>query len=387
MTLGTTSVVVLRHTDDMDFENQGSGIPNYLGPVVISPDGSSAWVPSKKDNVKRGVYREAGNLNVANTVRAVSSRIDLATNTETFGARIDHDNASMASAAAFDRFGVYMFVALETSREVAVVNVHDSNEIFRINVGRAPQGLAVSDNPYRLYVSNFMDRSIDVFDLTALIDNGQWNAPRLATLDSVASEKLSSTVLVGKQLFYDARDSRLAREGYMSCASCHNDGGGDGRVWDLTGMGEGLRNTISLRGKGGMAHGFLHWSGNFDEVQDFEGQIRALSGGTGLLSDVVFNQGTRELPLGDPKAGLSSELDAMAAYRRFAQHVCAEPASGGGRIANCGWGCRPGDLPGPGLRPVPRRRQLHRERRRDAARCRNDRGGQRQSTRRAAHGP
>ena len=126
VTLGTTSVMVLRHTDDMDFENQGSGIPNYLGPVVISPDGSSAWVPSKKDNVKRGVYREAGNLNVANTVRSVSSRIDLATNTETFGARIDHDNASMASAAAFDRFGVYMFVALETSREVAVVNVHDS---------------------------------------------------------------------------------------------------------------------------------------------------------------------------------------------------------------------------------------------------------------------
>ena len=68
------------------------------------------------------------------------------------------------------------------------------------------------------------------------------------------------TVLAGKQLFYDARDTRLAREGYMSCASCHNDGGSDGRVWDLTGMGEGLRNTVSLRGKGGMAHGFLHWS-------------------------------------------------------------------------------------------------------------------------------
>jgi YVTN family beta-propeller protein len=254
-TLGTTNVVVLRHTDDMDFENQGSGIPNYLGPVVISPDGSSAWVPSKKDNVKRGVYREAGNLNVANTVRAISSRIDLATNTETFGARVDHDNASMASAAAFDRYGVYMFVALETSREVAVVNVHDSDEIFRINVGRAPQGLAVSDDGYRLYVSNFMDRSIEVFDLTALIDNGQWNVPRLAILDPVDVEKLSPTVLIGKQLFYDARDSRLAREGYMSCASCHNDGGGDGRVWDLTGMGEGLRNTISLRGKGGMAHG------------------------------------------------------------------------------------------------------------------------------------
>ena len=86
-------------------------------------------------------------------------------------------------------------------------------------------------------------------------------------------------MLLGKQLFYDARDTRLARDRYMSCATCHNDGGHDGRVWDLTGFGEGLRNTVSLRGRAG-AQGFLHWSNNFDEVQDFEGQIRTLAGGT-----------------------------------------------------------------------------------------------------------
>ena len=60
-------------------------------------------------------------------------------------------------------------------------------------------------------------------------------------------------MLHGKQLFYDARDTRLARDRYMSCATCHNDGGSDGRVWDLTGFGEGLRNTISLRGRAGRA--------------------------------------------------------------------------------------------------------------------------------------
>jgi len=43
-------------------------------------------------------------------------------------------------------------------------------------------------------------------------------------------------------------------------------------------MGEGLRNTINLRGPGAGARR-LHWSSNFDEVQDFEGQIRALEGG------------------------------------------------------------------------------------------------------------
>ena len=54
---------------------------------------------------------------------------------------VDHDNASLASAVAFDKYGVYMFVALETSREVAVVDAHGHWEIFRFNVGRAPQGL------------------------------------------------------------------------------------------------------------------------------------------------------------------------------------------------------------------------------------------------------
>jgi hypothetical protein len=39
-------------------------------------------------------------------------------------------------------------------------------------------------------------------------------------------------------------------------------------------------------------------------VQDFEGQIRALAGGTGLMSDALFNTGTRSQPLGDGKAGV-----------------------------------------------------------------------------------
>jgi large repetitive protein len=63
-----------------------------------------------------------------------------------------------------------------------------------------------------------------------------------------------------------------------------------------------------------MGQGFVHWSANFDEVQDFEGQIRAFAGGTGLMTDAQFNTGTRSQPLGDRKAGLSADLDALAAY-------------------------------------------------------------------------
>ena len=309
--LGST---VLAHSDKPDAENQGRGVPNYLGAAVISPDASQAWVPSKQDNIKRGTLRDGNGLNFQNTVRAISSRINLATGQEDLAARIDHDNASMASAAVFDTNGIYLFVALETSREVAVVDAHGRREVMRFDVGRAPQGLAISPDGNTLFVNNFMDRSVGAFDLRPLRDQGLASVPALATLNAVATEKLSATVLRGKQFFYDARDTRLARDRYMSCASCHNDGGHDGRVWDLTGFGEGLRNTINLRGRAGLGQGFLHWSNNFDEVQDFEGQIRNLAGGTGLMTDAQFNTGTRSQPLGNAKAGVSADLDALAAY-------------------------------------------------------------------------
>jgi YVTN family beta-propeller protein len=304
--------VTLAHSDLPDFETQGRGIPNYLGAAVISPDGTQAWVPSKQDNIARGTLRDGRNIDFQNTVRAISSRIDLSTGTETLNSRIDLDNAGLASAVAYDPLGVYMFVALETSREVAVVDAHGHWEVFRFDAGRAPQGLVVAPDGSKLFVSNFMDRTVEVFDLQPLLNTGATNVPVLATVNAVGTEKLTATVLKGKQFFYDARDTRLARDRYMSCASCHNDGGSDGRVWDLTGMGEGLRNTITLNGRAGMGQGFLHWSANFDEVQDFEGQIRALAGGTGLMSDAAF--ATRTLPLGTPKAGVSTDLDALAAY-------------------------------------------------------------------------
>ena len=312
-TMAITATVRLAHSNLSDGSVQGRGIPNYLGAAVISPDGTSAWVPSKQDNVARGFLREGTQLDFQNTVRAVSSRIALGSLGEDLASRIDHDDSGVAVAGAFHPTGSYLFVALETSREVAVVNALGRRELFRIDVGRAPQGVLVSPDGTRLYVQNFMDRTLSVVDLTPLVGFGEFRAPVVATLASIATERLTAQVKLGKQLFYDALDPRLARDGYLSCAACHNDGGHDGRVWDLTGLGEGLRNTVSLRGRSG-SQSLLHWSGNFDEVQDFEGQIRGLSSGTGLMSDADYFAGTRSQPLGDPKAGRSADLDALAAY-------------------------------------------------------------------------
>jgi large repetitive protein len=325
-TLALQRMVVLQNSTRPDSTSQGRGIPNYLAAPVIAPDGRSAWLPSKQDNIQRGKLRDGLDLDFQNTVRAILSRVDLATaaTTDDLASRIDHDNAGLASAATFHPGGAYLFIALETSRQVAVVDAVGRRELFRVDTGRAPQGLALSEDGLTLYVQNFMDRTVGVHDLTRLVRFGEAELPLIANMASVGIERLAATVLRGKQLFYDARDPRLARDAYISCAACHNDGGHDGRTWDFTGFGEGLRNTVSLIGRAA-AQGRLHWSANFDEVQDFEGQIRQLNQGTGLMTDAQFQTGTRSQPLGDRKAGISADLDALAAYLGSLNSFAATP--------------------------------------------------------------
>ncbi|MDO4905193.1 MAG: cytochrome c peroxidase [Lautropia sp.] len=301
-----------------DTGTSGGGLPNYLGAPAISPDGKTAWVPSKQDNIMRGMMRNQKHLDYQNTVRAVLSKIDLESTrpTEDLTARVDLDNTSLSSAITYTPDGRYMAVALETSRELAIVNAITGIEEVRLVLGGsvAPQGVAFSADGSQLAISTFMTRDVRLLDTSQLVAGNPTSLPnsttRVATLNT--PEKLADDILLGKQLFYDAFDPRLSRDRYMSCAACHNDGYGDGRVWDMSGFGEGLRKTISLQGHGGKKK-LLHWSGNFDEVQDFEQQIRALAGGSGLLADGYFRS-LAGAPLGSPKVGLSEELDALAAY-------------------------------------------------------------------------
>ena len=319
--LAVTKTIVLRVSDRSDSTLGARGVPNYLGAAAIAPDGLSAWVPSKQDNVMRGTWRDSLPLDFQSTVRAISSRIVLGESlTEDSDLRVDHDNTGVATAAVFDPSGSYLFVALETSRQVALVDPSSGREISRFAAGRAPQGLAISDDGQRLFVNNFMDRTVGIFDLSALLADER--VRHLATVAALVSDKLSPQILLGKQHFYDALDPRLARDSYLSCASCHADGGADGRTWDFTGFGEGLRRTISLRGRAGGSRP-LHWSGNFDETQDFEGQIRGFAGGQGLMSDSDF--AATSDPMGAPKAGLSAELDALSAYMASLDRFAPSP--------------------------------------------------------------
>ena len=200
-------------------------IPNYLGPAVVSPDGLSAWVASKQDNIKRGVARDGLPLTHDSTIRSITSRIDLTTDTEDYPGRVDHDNGGVASSALLvDLEAIYLSLWKE-GREVAVIDPYAAAEVHRFDAGLAPQGLALSPDGLTLYEHNFMDRTITVHDISDLVNEGGISIPTVATYNLVASETLSPQVLLGKQLFYDARDPRLGFENYISCAACHNDAG------------------------------------------------------------------------------------------------------------------------------------------------------------------
>jgi hypothetical protein len=307
-----STVIPLAKDPGPDTPSSGRGVPNYISAITISPDGLRAWVPSKKDNTERGTFLGQEPLTFESTVRTIASKIDLAESVERLNERIDFDNSSMASAIAFSPLGDWAFVALTGNNQIDIRDAYSGSSVAGVDTGLAPQGLALSTDGSRLFVHNFMQRSVSTFDVSELSLGTGVNVSPLSTITTVASEVLVPSVLKGKQIFYNAADTRMSLNGYISCASCHLEGGQDGRIWDFTDRGLGLRNTIDLRGRAGLGHGHLHWTANFDEIQDFENEARSVFGGTGFLSDAQFAQ-TAD-PLGLPKAGLSADLDALAAY-------------------------------------------------------------------------
>ncbi|MGB0372174.1 MAG: Ig-like domain-containing protein [Opitutales bacterium] len=306
---------VLDHTftlqkDTISAENGqiGRGLPNYLAGVVISPDSQYAYVSSKKDNIDRGesTVRSGDPFTFETTSRPILSKLDLVNDTEIFNEQFDFDNSSQPTAIVFSPLGDYAFTALQGNNRIMIVDTYSHTLAGNIPSGFAPQGLLLTPSTYHLYIKNLNDRSVTVYDLTDGLIRGDFSAPPIATIN-LGSEIMDPDVLAGKIVFYNA-SIEMTQDEYISCALCHQDGDHDGRTWDFTDRGEGLRNTTNLRGRSGLAHGNVHWSANFDEIQDFEHDIIGPFGGDGFIP------GGPNPPLGNSNAGLSDALDDLAAY-------------------------------------------------------------------------
>ena len=298
-----------------DTTASGRGIANYLSSLVISHDGSTAWLTANKPNRERGVFFY-DDLDQDNTVRNIIVKLDL--DASEYRRAVDLDNSDSAVGIALSPLNDYLFIGLQGNNQVMVLDalVLDATNgmgslVGRLGAGSSPQGVCFDSTTNRTFVKNLMSRDVSVIETDDLFRTGDVTVPS-TEVSTVANETLSPSILLGKQLFYHGGDSRMSSEGYLSCASCHVDGRHDGRTWDFTGRGEGFRNTTSLQGRGGMNQGNVHWTANFDEIQDFENDIRGAFGGSGFLSDSDF--AATEDPLGPVKSGLSTDLDALASY-------------------------------------------------------------------------
>lgn len=322
----TRTIALADDTTTAETASRGRGLPNYLASIAIAPSGTRAWVASKQDNHRRGNFASGTDLTPDSTVRAIVSEIDMASGTAIAAARRDLDNSDSPSGVTFSPLGDWAFVTLQGNNAVVVYDAlvdaaavdGEVPVVTRFATGRAPQGAAFDPAAQRLFVHDFLSRGVTRIDLAAFLRGTSGSASSSFTT-TVTGEALAANVIAGKRIFYNASDTggadasnRMSAEGYISCATCHVDGGHDGRTWDFTGRGEGLRNTTDLRGRAGVGHGRVHWSANFDEIQDFENDIRNAFGGAGFLSDGDF--AATASTLGAAKAGRNADLDALAAY-------------------------------------------------------------------------
>ncbi|HKY38543.1 MAG TPA: PKD domain-containing protein [Polyangiaceae bacterium] len=300
-------------TTTEDASQQGRGLPNYLFSIGLSPDGLWAWVPGKKDNVFRGPFRDGAALTGENTVRALIALLNVAEGREHVERRIDLDDRSLPNQVEFSPLGDYAFVSLAGSAAVSVRDAYTGELVTDLRAGFAPRGLVLTEDN-KLFVHASASRSLVVYDVADIVSLSSKEGRRLLEIPTVVAEKLEPAVLRGQQIFFNSSDKRMSDHGHLSCASCHFDGADDGRVWDFGSAGEGLRNSISLLGRRGVGHGNVNWSGSFDEVQDADDNIRNLFGGKGFLSAEKLAMGTVAQPLGDKKAGLDADLDALASF-------------------------------------------------------------------------
>jgi YVTN family beta-propeller protein len=189
--------------------------------------------------------------------------------------------------------GTEVYVAAMGSRKVGVLDAA-GNVTRRIDVGEGPTGLALDEGRNRLYVLNRFTSTLSVVDLT---DDSSSEI-------AVGFDPSSPQILDGRRFLYDGELS--SAHGDIACGSCHIFGRMDGIAWDLgdptgvfvdpdsgTALGgfhpmKGPMTTQTLQALGGTEP--LHWRGDRDGFQDFNGAFMSLMGRSSTLTGTQMQQ-------------------------------------------------------------------------------------------------
>ncbi len=203
--------------------------------------------------------------------------------------------------------GVLDFTGGVSTTRYIDLNDPDNAATSGANAGKNPLGIAITDNGATAYVMNYVSRNVSVVNLatdsvTKVVKTSELPPP--GTLDEHHPGRQGDLLLVPRPVRSARRDERptstrdrLSSEGWQNCASCHFGGLTDGNIWQF---GSGPRKSVPLNGTLNPHNPddqrMLNYSAIFDEVQDFEANIRNVSGPGNLPNTTP--------PLLDPNHGL-----------------------------------------------------------------------------------
>ena len=232
------------------------------------------------------------------------------------------------------------------------IELKDPTEIGKVDAddtigGKNPRGVVLNGADTRAYVMDFLSRDIAIVDVSGNDPTAYKTLARIQSADLPAPNTDAAIVQRGKYLFNTAigpegtqpnsvrPSGRMSDTGWGTCYSCHPNALTDTVTWMFA---DGPRQAISMEstfefGAAKIVNGVpvlpdshqraLNWSAVRDEVQDFTRNVRAVSGGGGLIRTDANGAavpegaaGLTQLPdlLPTANGGLSADLDAIATY-------------------------------------------------------------------------
>lgn len=217
---------------------------------------------------------------------------------------------------------------LPAGSAIAEVGAPQSNAFINLNPaglaaeksGQNPIGIATANkaaNKRFAFVANDVTRNVTVVDFKPQAIAGDADPIVVRATELPAAGSKEDAVRKGKRFFNTATGRwSLKGQGWNGCQSCHMDGLSDNVTWFFA---RGPRQSTSLDGsfskKDNADQRIFNWTAIVDEISDFEGNTRGISGGVGAIvkaksSPPVADDRIDNAALGH--AGLAGSSDAVA---------------------------------------------------------------------------
>ena len=216
--------------------------------------------------------------------------------TQPWAMAFKHDSEEGYVVSAASNIVVKVGVNPSTGAPGVLKDPLDATRVLQIPTGSNPRGIVINEEDTRAYVMNYVSRNVTVIDLLT---------PRetvIATVQSASlplSGTLEDKIHIGRELYntsigvFDPATpggapiiGRMSNNGWGACSACHPFGLSDNVVWIFA---TGPRRTIPQHTDFDQTdpqrriQRALNWSAIFDEEEDFELNIRGVSGGQGLI--------------------------------------------------------------------------------------------------------